>query len=404
MQMYLGLVGRITVGLLTAICFVALSMSPAAAQGTFNGQAKAKGGKLDCPRLFEECPSDDIPAPNTVTEGGLDACSPPATLSPFRFGPKGTCQISYKPKLTSSAVNCTAPLCVDMKIKAKCSDIREPGSPDPNTDGPPIDDGSDASASGWFLRLALNVTTADVTEDMTAPLTIYAPFGAAKNGKMQLKTTLSEILEGDQDLFPAPTSYQVRTIDVVDTEIVGFCGQGDDGGASLFAVEETGAGGADVPGGGGPRAPIDLKVTYRHFGKNRNTARNVTVAQVGTGIDNDNEGTCTRRRAASLLANSTLGPAFTGTLDQSTCTVDALVAQVSATALTCPPGAVGNVGPIVAGPVPLRNTSWRGVGVRIANPGAPATAVTRTVAAGSAVIEGTTTTANGIRVRVSCIW
>lgn len=196
---------RFTSAVLAAIGLMQLN-HVAHAQCAFDGPTKARGLKTSMVRAYASCPGITFAAPNTSTMAGVPACAPPASLSTFKFGPKGQCKISMR---ANAEVPCGAPAftagCTNPRFSVKCSDVTDFG-------GTPISD------PGWELSLVLRVTTDDEQNgDITivdTPLGLAIP--TAENGKLTLRAELNELL----CLFdPCPTLSPCTSFEIISAHI-----------------------------------------------------------------------------------------------------------------------------------------------------------------------------------------
>jgi len=199
----------------SVLLLLPLGVRSAHAQCAFNRPGKAKGLKLSFVRAHPSCPSYDVPAPNTSTTSDTPACTPvePTTefqcspsfgcvriVTDYTFGPKGSCSLSMKPGIAHACAGSGTADCMDMLIKAQCTDIRD-------GDGAPI-----SYEPGWELILIARATYDDPAygDITTIDLAIRVPFLPSDGkGDLKLKASLADVLFGYGFRLPVCTNLEI---------------------------------------------------------------------------------------------------------------------------------------------------------------------------------------------------
>ena len=174
--------GIVVIPVVGSILF--LSAGLAAAQCAFDAPTKAKGIKTSMVRAYAGCPGITFPSPNTSTMTGVPGCAPPFALSPFEFGPDGSCSLKSSQSIESPCPIAPLSGCAMLQITARCTDIRDPGG------------ATQTTAPGWAINLVLRITEEDPSSgDLTViDVPLQVSFPQARNGRMRLNRLLPECL------------------------------------------------------------------------------------------------------------------------------------------------------------------------------------------------------------------
>jgi len=182
----------------TALVSVTLATT-SMAQCVFDAPLKAKTIKAALVRAYAECTSPD------TNYAGVDACSAPSALSPFEFGPSGSCSAKIAVTLETDCPSGAPVPCQDLTVKVTCKNIMQAGGVLPVDGGPE-----------WALKATARTTLADpLSSDMTTvdEAAVFLSL-APVNGTIRWKYKRSE------NCFPfcslmAPGCTSVELSDVV---------------------------------------------------------------------------------------------------------------------------------------------------------------------------------------------
>jgi hypothetical protein len=184
--------------------------STASAQCNFNMPGKAKGLKSDMARAYIPCGSGiTFSTPNTASNAGTPACSPPTTYSTFQFSEKGKCSVKSSAKAEQPCKTGTPGDCSNVTLQAKCSGVV-------NQDGQtPI------SGPGWLLNTLARATTDDKANSDQTIIDFPASFKFpdASKGKLKLKSdthTLLALLFGPGNELSVCTQLETLQVRIVD--------------------------------------------------------------------------------------------------------------------------------------------------------------------------------------------
>jgi hypothetical protein len=196
-----------------AVLALGFSASYASAQCFSQHPKKAGQLKSSLVQAFVSCNNPGGNTPNTTTEGGVPACSPPESFHEQAGNPnggwlwdsaKGKGDVSFK-AAKNKAVHPLNPAndTADLAVQLKMSGIL-------NQNGP-------AGGSGVLATVA----RATLEDRMNGPLTVVDfPAGfpiTAIAGKISLKTTANALLNGiGQPGLPGCSSIEVVSVNVVD--------------------------------------------------------------------------------------------------------------------------------------------------------------------------------------------
>jgi len=226
---------------LAAIALVGLYAGSASAQCPYN-TAPAKGIKSTMVRAYNSCPSTEVPASNTQTEGTTDACQPvtPRALegdsTTYQYSSKGKCSVSTSAKLFASCADVTdangvglglQPVaCHVTFVKSKCSGIVQ-------SDGSTAIDGVlFPEDDGWSLatlsRATLNDSVGGAMTVIDFPVTFT--YSTPAKGKMSVSSSSAEALIPIVNLnnadLPPCTSIEVVDTVIKDPDGLPFARQG----------------------------------------------------------------------------------------------------------------------------------------------------------------------------------
>jgi len=226
---------------LAAIALVGLYAGSASAACPYN-TAPAKGIKSTMVRAYNSCPSTEVPASNTNTEGGTEACTPvtPRAVdglsTTYQYSAKGKCSVQTSAKLFDSCADVTdaagvplglqAVACHVTYVKSKCGGIVQ-------SDGTTLIDGVlTPEDDGWTLATLSRATLDDATNEVMTVIDFPVTFtySTPSKGKMSVSSSSAEALIpivglNNADL-PACTSIEVVDTVIKDPDGLPFARQG----------------------------------------------------------------------------------------------------------------------------------------------------------------------------------
>jgi len=226
---------------LAALALVGLYAGSASAQCPYN-TAPAKGIKSSMVRAYNSCPSTEVPASNTSTEGNTEACQPvtpravDGNSTTYGYSAKGKCSVQTSAKLFDSCADVTdaagVPLnlqavpCHVTFVKSKCGGLV-------HSDGTTLVDGVlFAEDDGWSLatlsRATLNDPIGGAMTVIDFPVTF--DYSTPEKGKMAVSGSSAESLiplvgPNSADLPPC-TSIEVVDTVIKDPDGLPFARQG----------------------------------------------------------------------------------------------------------------------------------------------------------------------------------